>query len=378
MSKKQKIAIVRGKYLNPYEMQFYQPLVSQFDVTAFGSLYPYGDKFAFPVVKLPSPMDLPEFPFKMPILNRMFIDAHVLFGLENRLRGFDLVHTAESYYFFTYQCLRAKKMGYVKKVVATVLENIPHNNEGILGRKYLKNNAYKYLDHILALTNLTKQALIIEGVCEDKITVLPHFIDTNNFKQKSNTKKTNLIDLLFVGRLEMYKGIMDLLQSFLLLYKDPELKDYRITLRIVGDGSLKHVIFQFIKQHQLFKCITLDQISYDHMPTAYANADIFIAPSKPTKTWTEQYCTALLEAQASGLAIVTTRTGGIVENVGDAALLTEPGNILGITHLIKKFIIDQKLRIEYGIRARQRALAVHDIKIGSSKLAAIYHQLLDV
>src|SRR3990172_767068 len=96
-----KIAIVRGKFLNRYEMQFFEPLVRYFDITAFGSLTPFHDRYAFPVVKLASPMDLPDFPYKMPILNRLFTDAHYLLGLTERLQGFDLVHSAETYFYYT-------------------------------------------------------------------------------------------------------------------------------------------------------------------------------------------------------------------------------------------------------------------------------------
>ena len=98
------IAVVRGKFLNKYEMQFFEPLLAGrdgFTITAFGSRTSFHDQFAFPVVKLPSPMDLPDFPYKMPILNRLFTDAHYLFGLEKRLKGFDLVHTAETYFHYT-------------------------------------------------------------------------------------------------------------------------------------------------------------------------------------------------------------------------------------------------------------------------------------
>ncbi len=156
-----KIAVVRGKFLNKYEMQFFEPLSKRFDITAFGSLTSYHDQFAFPTVKLPSPMDLPDFPYKMPVLNRIFTDAHYLVGLEDRLKGFDLVHTAETYFHYTQQCLNAKKKGYVRKVIATVLENIPFNNEGIRGRKAFKARARRELDHIIALTKKTKAALIL-------------------------------------------------------------------------------------------------------------------------------------------------------------------------------------------------------------------------
>ncbi|MBI3559599.1 hypothetical protein HY087_00530, partial [Candidatus Gottesmanbacteria bacterium] len=76
--------------MNMYEMQMYEPLVGRYDITAFGSLTCYHDRFVFPVVKLPSPMDVPEFPYKTPLLNRLFVDAHYLWGLENNLHDFDI------------------------------------------------------------------------------------------------------------------------------------------------------------------------------------------------------------------------------------------------------------------------------------------------
>ena len=118
-------------------------------------------------------------------------------------------------------------------------------------------------------------------------------------------------------------------------------------------------------------------VSYDDMPVQYQGADIFIAPSKPTPTWEEQYCTALLEAQASGLPIVTTRTGGIPENVGEATVVVEPGDIEAMTRALKRFILDPKLRAVYSKKARKRAETVHDIAIGASKIRTLYRKMLE-
>ena len=361
-----KVAIVRGKFLNKYEMQFFEPLVKRFDMTAFGSLTPYHDRFAFPVVKLPSPMDLPDFPYKMPILNRLFVDAHYLAGLEERLRGFDLIHTAETYFHYTQQCLNAKKKGYVKKVIATVLENIPFNNEGIRGRRAFKARSRAELDHIIALTHKTKDALILEGTDPKKITVISHFIDTKRFfpaKRHADKK----ITILFTGRFEREKGVLDFIEAADHLRHDPGLLGYTLTFRMVGDGSLRSSIPQWIE--------TL-HVSYDDMPCVYRDADIFVAPSKSTPTFEEQYCTALLEAQASGLPIVTTRTGGIPENIGNAGVLVEPGNVTAFAGALAGFIRSPKKRAQYGTRARKRALRVHDIKIGAKKLSDLYISLL--
>lgn len=372
------IAIVRGKFLNAYEMQSYEPLTKRYNLTAFGSLHPYHDTFSFPVKKLFSPMDVPDVPFKMPILNRVFTDAHVLFGLENALKGFDLVHSAETYYYYTHQSLLAKQKGNVKKVIATVLENIPFNNEGIWGRKSLKRYARENLDHMIALTQKTKQALIEEGADEKKITVIGHGIDTKRFSptkdhfKQLNGKKTK-ISILFSGRLETYKGIYDVLDALVLLEKD---KSHRYTLTYTGDGGEKENLIRYIKEKHMENSVTIRSVTYDQMPSLYRTFDIFVAPSVSTKTWTEQYCTVLLEAQSMGMPIVTTKSGGIPENVGDAAVLVEEHDVTGITRSIKRFADDPALRVKFGEKARKRALRVHDNYLVAEKIASVYDRIL--
>ena len=112
------------------------------------------------------------------------------------------------------------------------------------------------------------------------------------------------------------------------------------------------------------------------MPAMYEKADIFIAPSKPTATYEEQYCTALLEAQAAGLPIITTNTGGIPENIGNAGIVVEPGDVRGIADAIKRYILHPDVRRLYAERARTRAVTHHDMYIGAKKLSTLYAQVL--
>ncbi|EKD87593.1 MAG: hypothetical protein ACD_36C00010G0002 [uncultured bacterium] len=355
-----RVALIRGKFLNAYEMQLFEKLPRKYKITAFASLTPFHGKFSFPVIKLPSPMDLPDFSYKMPILNRLFIDAHYLFGLEEKLRGFDLVHSAENYYHYTQQALNAKKHGYVKKVVATVLENIPFNNEGIWGRRAFKKRARQELDHIISLTQKTKDALILEGCEPSKITVIGHAIDTDRFTPVP-IRKTKRLVILFVGRLEEEKGVLDIVEAAKLLHND------NLKFIMIGTGSKKNLLPKFITQKV---------VSYKNMPREYQAADIFVAPSKPIKTWDEQYNTALLEAQASGLPIVTTKTGGIPENVGDAAILIPPGDINAIVHAIKSFVLNANLRAIYGKKARERALRIHDSRKIAKRMGDLYSYVM--
>ncbi|MGB9706820.1 MAG: glycosyltransferase family 4 protein [Microgenomates group bacterium] len=375
-----RIAIVRGKYLNKYEMQYYEPLAKKHQLVGFGSLKPFHDKFAFPVVKLPSPMDLPDFPFKMPILNRLCVDAQWLFGLERRLRGFDIAHCAETYMHFTWQCLNAKKRGYVKKVVATVSENIPFNNEGIWGRKIFKRRAIAELDHIIAISQRAKKALILEGCDSKKITVIGHHVDTSAFTPKKVSRikyqVSRKVNILFVGRLELCKGVFEILFVAKELLSDPELKDYDLIFTLIGKGNEKKRLLEMERQLGIVDKVVHKTVPYPKMPQEYQKADIFVAPSQATRHWQEQFSMVLLEAQASGLPIVTTCSGAIPENVGQAAILVPPADFYSLAEAIKKFILNPKMREEYGKKARERAVKYFDIKIGAKKLEEVYQKLL--
>jgi glycosyltransferase involved in cell wall biosynthesis len=377
---KPRVAVVRGKFLNKYEMQFFEPLAKDFSLTAFGSLTSYHDIFVFPTIKLVSPMDLPEFPYKMPLLNRLFVDAHYLVGLESRLAGFDLVHTAETYFHYTQQCLNAKKKGIVRKVIATVLENIPHNNESIWGRKAYKKRSRDELDHMIALTQKTKEALVREGADERKITIIHHYVDTKLFKPRasldSSRSRKRDMTILYTGRLEEYKGVFDILAAAKRLSMDSDMGMYSLRFLFVGDGSALGKMKDVVNGHGLASHVSFKHVPYEEMPLVYSSSDIFIAPSKPTKTYEEQYCTALLEAQACGLPIVTTVTGGIPENVGNAAILVKPGDVDGITEALKEYILRPQLRIRFGQKARIRAQAVHDIQVGAHALKELYQKVL--
>lgn len=374
---KPKIAIVRGKFLNQYDMQSYEILTEKYDLTAFGSLTAFHSRFSFPTVKLLSPLDLPEFPYKMQVLNRLFKDSQYLFGLETALQGYDIAHSSETYFHFTKQCIEAKEKGYIKKVVITVWENIPFNNEGIWGRKEMKHYAISRADHFIAVSERAKKSLLLEGAEEKRISVVNPGIDTTVFTPRLHIlNKSKDIHILFVGRLVENKGVYELLYALHSLKNDKKLSSYNILLTIVGTGSEKERIKMTGKKLGILDIIRFIKASYSDIPDIYRAADIFVAPSKENTYWQEQWGMALMEAQASGLPIVTTQSGSIPENVGDAALLVQPGDVISLSNAMKQFIMDQKLRSEYAKRARKRAITKHDIHIVAQKIGKVYEKVL--
>jgi len=365
MDKKTKISIIRGAFLNPFELQNFSPLKEEHDLVGYSSLKPISDSVDLPLVKLFSPTDLP-IPFvKYQVLNRLFSDAHYLFGLEKRIVGSDIVHVAETYYHYTHQALVAKKKGLVGKVVSTVWEVIPHNNESLRGRKKFKQQALREVDHFIAVTNKAKNALLIEGVGEKKITVIPMGINLDNFHPIKTKKRKRNINILFAGRLVEEKGVKDLIQAFLLLKE----KKLPIKLTVVGRGALK-------KDLVGIKGVNLTQSSYQHMPRVYPRADIFCLPSRVTPTWQEQYGMVLIEAMASGLPIVTTRTGAIEEVCGSAALYAPQKSPQQLAAILEKLINQPSLRKDLSSQSLKRARQHYDHRLVADRIKTVYQQLL--
>ena len=368
-----KVAIVRGAFSGPWELQNYYTLKEK-DVflKVFTSQWPLDSHFELPQQHLWSPVDLPSFPYKMPILNRLIGDAHYLWGLEKQLYNFDIAHTAETYYYYTQQCLKAKKRGWVKKVISTVWETIPFNNEQIWRRRAFKYRASQEIDLFLAPTQRAARALKKEGVATHKIKVLPMGVGQVFFTQKIKPQRKIATHLLFVGRLVKEKGIWDLLQSFKRLQKD----GLKLKLLLVGQGPERKRITAWIKANGFSRFVKIKKVEYRRMPKVYRWADIFILPSIHTRYWEEQYGMAAVEALASGLPVVVSDSGALPEVVGPAGIVVPESNPSILAKTLYQLATDSQRRNDLGVLAYQWARKRYFAPTVAAKILDIYTTLL--
>lgn len=333
------IYLIRASHSNQYELQNYEPLVKTHDIKLISSHHPLTPT-SIPTVNLWSPTDLPHFPYRRQILNRLIGGEQWLLGLEKVVKKDDILHTAETYTPYTHQAVELRKLNRIKKLVCTCWETIPHNNEKIARFRVWKKEAYQYVDLFHTPTQLAKKALIKEGVNPRKIMVINYGIDLERFKPKPKNKTSSKPIVLTVARRvgEKGRGIWEKLH----------------------DQLAERANFRWI-----------DSLPYEKVVKEYQRADIFLLPSLKTNTWEEQYGMVLIEAMACGLPIIATNTGAIPEVVGDAGIHCNP-DIDTVRNNLLKLMASPLQILKYQNLSLSRAKTRYDKSIQSSKLAKLY------
>jgi glycosyltransferase involved in cell wall biosynthesis len=112
------------------------------------------------------------------------------------------------------------------------------NSKRILFDKLIGNLAWKQANKIICMSPIEKNILITKRIMENKICIIPPPIDeffysTSIDQDLINIKKVRK-RILFVGRLDITKGLVHLLTAFNMLSEDLLDTD----LIIVGDDSL--------------------------------------------------------------------------------------------------------------------------------------------
>jgi glycosyltransferase involved in cell wall biosynthesis len=164
-----------------------------------------------------------------------------------------------------------------------------------------------------------------------------------------------------VGTWIDHKGIYALAEAFeKLLALAP-----RVQLTIAGCAETEDRVRHYFSPGTQGSINVQPFISRAEMPELYAQHDIFVLPSL-----VEGMPLVLLEAMASGLAIVTTESSGMTDLVEDGhdGLLTIPGDADSLTVAMSTLCGNSQLRRTLGIAAQEK------MKRFTWKLSALRHE----
>ncbi|MCL5411600.1 MAG: glycosyltransferase family 4 protein [Patescibacteria group bacterium] len=379
----EKVAIIRGSNLNKFEMQNYEPLLTDYELVGFTTTKHNYDTSAikFPVIYLRSLAETGcRFRRVHKLIAKKLGNEDYLFGLEEQLKGFDLVHTAELYTSYTKQALKVKRLGYVKKVVTTVWENIPFLEYRDPSRRLIKD--WEEIDHFCVTSERAREMLIFYGVNKDKISVIMPGIDTQHFstREENSVRKSLKISkdafvIMSSGRLVWEKGMLNIVLALKKILSIRQNLDAHLVL--VGSGPEESLIKLVVKNLNLTKRVHFLTAPYEKMPNYYAASDVFILPSIPTPIWQEQFGMVFAEAMACGKVVIGGLSGSIPEVIDKAGLLVQPADWYDIYEKLDFVISNPDKMNDLKKKARTRAENNFSNKVVAEKIEKVYKKVLN-
>jgi glycosyltransferase involved in cell wall biosynthesis len=141
---------------------------------------------------------------------------------------------------------------------------------------------------------------------------------------------------------EKFAGVITILHSLKDIFKT-----YNIKYRIAGGGRYLDKLRSFVKEYKYSNHVEVLGYRQD-VPQLLTAADIFIYVS-----YLDSLAMTVLEAQAAGLPIIASDTGGIPEAVSEAGIVCPP-DPSDLQRSIETLLQNPSLRKEFSDRARDR------------------------
>jgi len=235
-----------------------------------------------------------------------------------------------------------------------------------------------YLAHdvCLAVSEYTREIILEEAAevdrshgttfaprCRERVSVSYPAIDVGSYLSLDPRESDRVLArrglnrdgyVLFLSRLSPAKGVDDLIAGFA-----RSRAAARLRLVIAGSGPEAKWLHEVAESSSVAERITfLDDVDDVEKPHLMAASAAFVLPSKPLPQFVETFGIALVEKMLSGGApVITTRTGGITEAVGDCALFVpveDPDAIAAALDRVDAMSSDERQDLERRARVQAR------------------------
>jgi glycosyltransferase involved in cell wall biosynthesis len=231
-------------------------------------------------------------------------------------------------------------------------------------RPFVQNIIRNHLERatrVLVLSESWKE--FIECVAPAaRITVVPNYV---KISEHMNSKDRLSQDIVFMGLVGPRKGTFDLIRAF----HDIHDRHPDVRLIIGGNGQIAEAK-ALISELKLADRVSLaGWVDEKTKAQLLARSAIYALPS-----YNEGLPMSVLEAMAAGLAVVTTRVGGLPELVTDRVdgLLLDPGDRMGLARALSELLSDVDLRTRIAKAGVQRIKDHYSDRVVLPMLRSIY------
>lgn len=219
----------------------------------------------------------------------------------------------------------------------------------------------KRIAHYFANSSFTKQVLVASGYSENRISVLFPFFE----KEELQIFRNDQGYVLYLGRLEKYKGVQTLIEVAKQL---PNIQ-YKIT----GNGTAESYFRALAKG--LDNVEFTGWVSGTQKKELIAGARVGVVPS----IWHEPAGVVIFEQMCVGVPVIVSNRGGMLEIVEDnvSGEIFEAGNVEELKTKIQNFYNDGNLAKKMEEAAKDRAHKIGGAKEHLEKVMLEYKRLVE-
>jgi colanic acid/amylovoran biosynthesis glycosyltransferase len=242
-----------------------------------------------------------------------------------------------------------------------------------LGREYLKGRTRLQMEGALfvACSEYVRRRAIERGYPADRTIVHYIGVDVEQFVPPSTQQREPVV--LFVGRLVEKKGCDRLIKAM----AEVQHRCAEAKLVVVGNGPLRADCEALAAALQV-RCLFLGSQPPAVVKEWMARATVLCVPSVvATSGDAEGFGIVFIEAQAMGLPVVSTRSGGIPEAVedGQTGLLVAEDDPQELAEAIIRLMQDETLWKRFSLAGRRRVLKRFDLAQQTQRLENIFASL---
>ena len=215
-------------------------------------------------------------------------------------------------------------------------------------------------------------------VPRDRVHYLPNAVDVGRYRTATPAEKKRIRSeqgwpddvfvCLYVGRLSVEKGLLDLLVAWRGIGHDRKL------LVLVGPDMTGNSMDvgpaarQYVSDNGLSGQVTFHGESTD-VARLLRGVDAYVQPSRY-----EAFSNSLIEAMATGLPVVASSVGGMLDCVADNenGLLARPEHPVDLARQLSRLLEDPRLRADLGARARATAVEQFSESVIFSRFVALF------
>ncbi|WP_291730910.1 glycosyltransferase [Leisingera sp. F5] len=236
--------------------------------------------------------------------------------------------------------------------------------------RWLETQAARQADHVFALSQPMRQALIRRGAAAERVTFLPNGCNPDSFGPAGRGQRLaaelelpeGVPVIGYAGSFPAYEGLEDLLAAAAGL----KAGGHHFRLLLVGDENgtgLRGTPVTQALRRQAAKLglgdwlILPGRVPFEQVPDWLDLFDICVFPRRPLLVTEMVAPLKPVEAMAAGKAIVLSSVGGMqgLLKDGESGLVFAKGDTPGLQRQLASLLEDPELRIRLGAAARSRA-----------------------